>query len=329
MSTRRTFRELTASVAAAALMSLGAPYAALADDVLPQPAELAPKAAAAQMNDLAVAGATLVAVGDHGVVLRSTDGEQWMQSPTPVDVLLNAVYFADQKRGWAVGHDATIIHTEDGGATWLVQNFEPALNKPFMDVLFLDAQTGFAIGAYGLFKLTRDGGRTWADFADRVFEERQPHLNALTRLGDGSLLLVGEAGLAAISADGQAWSLLPTGYEGSLFAAIPRGQRGALVVGMRGNALEVADVTCPEWKKVETGTDKSLFGLTDLGAGRAAVAGNGGALTLLDPGQPPQALSPPPQAGLSQSTAYGGLALWNNKLLALTDRGVKLVYTRP
>jgi len=281
------------------------------------------------MNDLSVAGGALVAVGDLGIVLTSADGKVWKQSPSPVDVLLNAVYFVDDKNGWAVGHDASIIHTRDGGATWTVQNYAAADNRPFMDVLFLDAQHGLAVGAYGLFKTTQDGGSTWTDFADPAFSETNPHLNALTRLGDGSLLLVGEAGLVATSSDGQAWTLRPTGYEGSLFSAIPRGEHGVMVVGMRGNAMEAADVSCPEWRKIETGTDKSLFGLSDLGGGRVAIGGNSGALTLLTPGKPPQALTPSKEAGLSLSTAYGGLAFWNKQLLAMTDRGVKTVYTLP
>ncbi|WVM93430.1 hypothetical protein ULG90_05695 [Halopseudomonas pachastrellae] len=32
--------------------------------------------------------------------------------------LLTAVYFVDDKRGWAVGHDSLILNTTDGGATW-------------------------------------------------------------------------------------------------------------------------------------------------------------------------------------------------------------------
>lgn len=313
-------------------MLLGAGQGAHAQegaDPGPEPAEIAPKAVSAQMNDLALAGGTLVAVGDHGVVLTSTDGKTWTQGQSPVDVLLNAVYFADDNTGWAVGHDASIIHTKDGGATWSVQNYAAADNRPFMDVVFLDAQRGMALGAYGLFKTTQDGGATWTDFSDPAFSENNPHLNGLARLGDGSLLLVGEAGLVATSADGQAWTVRPTGYEGSLFSAIPRGDRGVMVVGMRGNAMEAADVTCPEWKKIDTGTDKSLFGLTDLGGGRVAIGGNSGALTLLAPGKPPQALTPPKEAELSLSTAYGGLAFWNGQLLGLTDRGVKVVYTQP
>lgn len=292
------------------------------------PAEMASKAAAAQINDVAVAGKRLVAVGDKGIVVTSTDGETWVQSPTPVDVLLNAVYFANEGEGWAVGHDATVIHTSDGGLSWTLQNWAPMDNRPFMDVLFWDEQRGLAVGAYGLLKVTEDGGKTWVDHADPAFGDG-PHLNGLTRLNDGSILLVGEKGLAATSADGRTWVVHPTGYEGSLFAAIPRGEKGALVIGMRGTVLEAADMSCPTWRKVETGTEKSLFGLTDLGNGKVVVGGSSGELRVLNPGKDPEPIIPPKETGLSQSTTYTGLMNWSGRLVALTDRGVRTVPVTP
>jgi len=39
----------------------------------------------------------------------------------PVQVTLTAVDFADAEYGWAVGHDAVVLHTQDGGAHWLRQ----------------------------------------------------------------------------------------------------------------------------------------------------------------------------------------------------------------
>lgn len=306
-----------------------APAAATEAKIVPEAAEMAPNAVKAQMSDIVTVGSGLVAVGDHGIIISSSDGKTWKQSPSPVDVLLNAVFFADDKQGWAVGHDGTIIHSADGGATWTIQSFDPAAGKPYMDVLFLDAKNGFAIGAYGLFKVTQDGGANWADFSDPVFEETQPHLNALTRLGDGSLLLVGEGGLIATSADGKVWRKQSSGYEGSLFAAIPRGPKGAMIIGMRGNAYETADLQHPQWHKVDTGTELSLFGIADLGNGAAAVGGNSGALELLKPGQAPQAIRPPAETGLSQWTSYTGLKFWNGELLALTNQGVKVVYAQP
>ncbi|MEP4485055.1 MAG: YCF48-related protein [Halioglobus sp.] len=75
-----------------------------------------------QLNDIARAGARLVAVGERGVVVLSDDGGvSWSQAQVPVSATLTAVTFVDDKLGWAVGHAGVILHTSDGGETWLLQ----------------------------------------------------------------------------------------------------------------------------------------------------------------------------------------------------------------
>ena len=58
--------------------------------------------------------------------------------PTPTSVQLTKVFFLHDKLGWAVGHDATIVHTQDGGQTWTLQMQSSEIEKPFLDVVFLD-----------------------------------------------------------------------------------------------------------------------------------------------------------------------------------------------
>ncbi len=65
----------------------------------------------------------LVAVGQHGHILLSSDGEQWQQANVPVQSTLTSVYFLNDLLGWAVGHDATILHSQDGGLNRQVQQY--------------------------------------------------------------------------------------------------------------------------------------------------------------------------------------------------------------
>ena len=52
----------------------------------------------------------------------STDGgATWKQSAVPVSSDLTAVYFVDENRGWTVGHDGVVLHTDDGGDAWRLQ----------------------------------------------------------------------------------------------------------------------------------------------------------------------------------------------------------------
>lgn len=72
--------------------------------------------------DLARAGDRVVAVGDRGHIVYSDDeGLTWQKGETPTGVLLTAVCFADAMHGWAVGHDAVVLGTRDGGETWVKQ----------------------------------------------------------------------------------------------------------------------------------------------------------------------------------------------------------------
>jgi hypothetical protein len=116
--------------------------------VKPWPSEMASLASRSLLLGVSNTGKHLIAVGDRGNVVVSNDGENWAQVQVPVRATLTAVEFADQNNGWAVGHDAVILHTKDGGKTWQLQNFAPELERPFLDVLFTDASRGMALGAY-------------------------------------------------------------------------------------------------------------------------------------------------------------------------------------
>ncbi len=120
-----------------------------------------PKAAKGLMIDVVHAGARLVAVGDRGHILYSDDqGNTWAQAKVPTRQLLTAVFFVDDKQGWAVGHDAQILASIDGGVTWTQQYQDLKREAPLLDVWFNDAHHGLAVGAYGALIETTDGGKT-------------------------------------------------------------------------------------------------------------------------------------------------------------------------
>jgi photosystem II stability/assembly factor-like uncharacterized protein len=292
-----------------------APSAAQAKDLKPRAAELAPRAAKSLLLAVTRAGERFVAVGDRGTILLSADGEQWEQVAAPVHAALTAVSFADANTGWVVGHDASILHTADGGKTWKLQNFQPELSKPVLAVLALDAQRAFAMGAYGLFLQTADGGATWSEVDAPAILEDGLHLNSMIRLGNGELFIAGETGLLGVSADGASWKRLKLPYEGSLFGALPRGDKGALVFGLRGNVLYSDDVRGGKWTKVDTQTVQSMFGGATLPDGNAALVGADGEMLLVD------------AAGAARKThsphgTLAGVLPQNGSLLVVGENGV-------
>jgi photosystem II stability/assembly factor-like uncharacterized protein len=139
----------------------------------PRPAVQARLAPEALALDVVQAGQRYVGVGERGHVLISSDGRNWEQAEfVPVQATLTRVAFAGG-RLWAVGHDATIIHSRDMGRTWSLQHFEPEWEKPLLDVHFFNANEGVAVGAYGLYMRTSDAGQHWEvlDMADLVTSE--------------------------------------------------------------------------------------------------------------------------------------------------------------
>ena len=275
-----------AVVALLVALSLLGPRAAAAADgaYTPQPALIAPRAATSLLLDVARAGEAFVAVGERGHVLRSDDGQQWTQVPLPVRATLTAVHFADASHGWAVGHDAVIVASADGGRSWTLQNLEPARGAPLLDVLFVDARRGWAVGNFGLFLATDDGGATWTPVPVPAIELEEPTLHALARLANGHLLVVGERGQIFRSSDaGASWKRLRPPDHLTLFGVAAWGPRGALLCGLRGRAWLREDLERGDWRAVDTGTAQSLYGCTTDGAGRAALVGARGTLLDVDP----------------------------------------------
>jgi len=268
----------------------------------------APLAARALLLDAASVDGRLVAVGDQGIVLISTDGgENWTQSLVPTRSMLTGVWFYDADLGWAVGHDAVILKTIDGGKTWRRVNFQPDLLLPLFDVWFADAQNGMAIGPYGFVLTTSDGGETWEESSldaqevksDTGVAEQSPgadegeqswdedfnegadfHLNEISVDDQGRLYIAGEAGHFYRSDDqGQTWVSLPTDYSGSFFSSLPLPDGDVLVFGLQGRVYISADEGLT-WQRSESPVDVSLNGGTVLPDGMIVLVGMSGTILV-------------------------------------------------
>lgn len=293
--------------------------------VKPRASEMAALASRSLLLGVSNTGKHLIAVGDRGNILASNDGVNWAQVEVPVRATLTAVEFADENNGWAVGHDATILHTRDGGRTWQLQNFQPELEKPFLDVLFTDANNGMAIGAYGLFMVTQDGGANWSELDASAIREEELHLNSITRLGNGQFFVVGETGMMGVSADGQAWERLAAPYEGSLYGAIARGDKGAVIFGLRGNVYSTDDVRSGQWTKVDVRTVASFFGGVRLPSGDIAMVGLAGEIAVLSANGSVRNTKVEAMAGVTGSGTLAGVIPWKNGVLAVGELGVSRV----
>ncbi|HEX8889687.1 MAG TPA: YCF48-related protein [Pyrinomonadaceae bacterium] len=73
---------------------------------------------------------------------------------------LNAVSFADQKRGWVAGDGGFVSHTLDGGETWTPQTV--ATKDAINDIYFRNKDNGYLLAGNSIFQ-TDDGGATWQE----------------------------------------------------------------------------------------------------------------------------------------------------------------------
>ena len=129
----------------------------------PRSAARAPRAR--PLLALAAAGERLVAVGDRGVIVFSDDrGTSWTQSlAVPTQALLTGVCFFDARHGVAVGHDLVAITTADAGGSWRRAHYDPAAQRPLLDVWCGSDGHAIAVGAYSTYLTSEDAGASWQE----------------------------------------------------------------------------------------------------------------------------------------------------------------------
>jgi photosystem II stability/assembly factor-like uncharacterized protein len=288
-------------------------------DVLDTPAQMTPFATKSPLLAVTRAGDRLIAVGQRGHIVVSTDkGASWKQSAVPVSSDLTAVYFVDAKRGWAVGHDGVVLRTDNAGDTWRLQldgrkvnallvaamtrkvevdprsetakkllaevtrYAEQGADKPFLDVWFADGSNGFVVGAYNLIFRTVDGGTTWSTWFDRTDNPKFFNLYAIRPVA-GDLYIAGESGLIMkLDAAAQRFNALSVPYEGSFFG-IADVKQSVLAFGLRGNVLR-SDDAGKTWVKVDAGLAASVVAAARTAHDTTLLVDAGGRVVVSEDG---------------------------------------------
>jgi photosystem II stability/assembly factor-like uncharacterized protein len=258
----------------------------------------------------------ITVVGERGHVLISSDGNNWQQITVPTRASLTGVYFHDKQNGWAVGHDAIVLKTTDGGQHWQKTYYDPEGETPLFDIWFKDDEHGLAVGAYGLYLVSDDGGASWnvsemniitnesavdaieeknkAEDDDDFLDSYDLHLNSIALSDNGKLYIAAEAGNIYRSDDfGESWMLLPSPYVGSFFGALPVLEDIVLVFGLRGNLFRSENAGL-DWEKIATPTQEMLTNgiitendqiyITGLGGTILISTDNGKSFTLQEQG---------------------------------------------
>ncbi|MCY1270748.1 Ycf48-like protein [compost metagenome] len=309
-------------------------------------------AKSSRMTAITRAGNRLVAVGAIGHIVLSDDlGRSWQQVPVPTSVDLVAVEFFNEQLGWAVGHDGVVLHSQDGGQSWskqldgnrvieLYKQLDETLaqrsdeeaqalrdelaryigegpDKPFLDVLFISEHEGFVVGAFNLAFHTVDGGQTWTPLTGRTDNPRSLHLYALARSGN-DLYAAGEQGLLLRwDAVQLRFIALNSPYHGSFFGLL--GTDHELVAyGLRGNAFVSKD-RGESWSELDTGSNDSITGASQLPDGRMVLVSQVGKLLVGTSAAALQELTPRRAMAYFDVSAAG-----NGAVVVVGSTGVQL-----
>ena len=234
----------------------------------------------------------IYAIGVHGIILYSDDnGEKWTQSElVPFKNTLTDIECVSKSQCWAIGHDALILHTTDAGLTWSKQYEDPDFDAPLLSIYMKDYLNGIAIGAFTYAVKTTNGGETWERFtlSDDPFE---PHLNSIYSGNSEffstdieTIYVAAELGQVLSSVDqGLTWSVVDTGYFGSLWGGIKANEHQSLLLGMSGKVLILSNSN--DQFKVETiniGIKNSLTDIKFIDKAKFIISGNGGVVSIID-----------------------------------------------
>jgi photosystem II stability/assembly factor-like uncharacterized protein len=236
--------------------------------------------------------------GNHGVIYGTANGGAGLKDWEPresgtKDLLLCQASFINREKGWVVGTRGSVIHTSDGGKTWI--NQESGTEKNLFSVSFVDDRNGWAVGEFGTIIHTSNGGESWESQSKGVDKE----LNSVRFVDARNGWVVGEFGTILHTKDGGEtweqqiceaiqteedmfsfdWKPMP-----ALYALSCKDKDTAWIAGMDGIILKTSNGGS-EWIKLESNCDVPLYSITVKGSRGWAVGSRGYYLLSLDGGE--------------------------------------------
>jgi len=236
---------------------------------------------AVRRSDLLQAAArsdtTTVVAGNHGLLLRSTDGgASWQRQsfaswPSFIDVTsCGKGLFA------ALAVEGEVWTSADDGLTWTAHSIE---TREAPQAITCDAgERLWVVGSFGTIIASADGGVSWADHSpgdDVIF-------NFVHFFDADTGLVLGEFGTVMWSRDGGAsWTAADDPLPGEFYplAAWFESPHRGWVAGLGGQILYTDDGG-RHWTLQTTGTVVPLYGLVPVGGAMYALGGEGTVLRL-------------------------------------------------
>lgn len=136
-----------------------------------------PKSTSYPINDVTFSKEGVAwAVGNDGTLLRSPQdspdyGNNWIPVVSGTAENLHGIHFINSAEGWIVGDGGTILHSDNAGATWVLEVGDPdPITENLQSVYFLDVSNGWAVGDGGTIAYRGSDGK-WIRKASGVSDQ--------------------------------------------------------------------------------------------------------------------------------------------------------------
>jgi len=192
--------------------------------------------------------------------------------------------------GWAVSANGTVLHTENGGATWQQQSSNAGFSAK--SVTFITAQVGWMVGSRGKILHTQDSGRTWQPQTSSTTSD----LNFVTAISPQSAWAVGQSGTILHTEDaGLTWQPQKSHAKGDLGSITLVTPQSAWAVGgpppwTRGDPPIESTILHTEdggrtWQRQKSGTPEGLSSASFVTPQSGWAAGGNAILHTEDAGK--------------------------------------------
>ena len=245
-----------------------------------------------------------VAVGEQGLILRTTDGGAgWQSVASGVEDSLRSVSFSGVN-GICGGDSQTILYSTDSGASWQIGQ-TGFFGGGFPGAHMLSATQGFVAGQNSIFQplvgASTDGGASWT-FQAFYFDNNEGGCTDVFFFDQNTAVVSGvvfdgRGALARTTDGGTNWSTLfyDLGIQGIDFPTAAIG----FAVGWGGRILHTANAGVT-WMAQTSGTSANLNDVSVVTDGLTGIAvGEGGIiLRTTNGGEPSPTPTPTPIATL-------------------------------
>ncbi|MBX7042730.1 MAG: T9SS type A sorting domain-containing protein [Ignavibacteria bacterium] len=192
------------------------------------------------------------AVGDAGVVIKTTDGgTTWINIPNPSPMYspnLWSVLPIDSSIVFVTSGKDLIMKTLNGGLNWQILNYCPSCNSGMKRAFFLNQDTGWFLGANKVFR-TYDGGNSLDSFYAPWFTNYDIYFKDIN-----NGLFCGDGRVFKSNNGGESWfdTNVPVGGTFYMFQDLGVSNNNVWVVGSSSPVFRSTDF-CESWEIITSG----------------------------------------------------------------------------